>query len=89
MPESGGEVVEELLQVGAVMLVPLVEAEGLCGDVSTVRPSGGGWRSPAHVEEPVWCTREPIEGSQSFTGSQGNWLRGCRSAGMAEAACPR
>jgi hypothetical protein len=53
MPESGGEVVE-------VLLVPLVEAEGLCGDVSTVRPSGGGWRSPAHVEEPVWCTRGSI-----------------------------
>jgi hypothetical protein len=63
MPESGGEVVEELLQVGVVLLVPLVEAEGLCGDVSTVRPSGGGWRSPAHVEEPVWCTRGSIEGS--------------------------
>jgi hypothetical protein len=89
MPESGGEVVEELLQVDVVLLVPLVEAEGLYGDVSTVRPSCSGWRSLAHVEEPVWCTREPIEGSQSFMGSQGNWLRGCRSARMAEAACPR
>jgi hypothetical protein len=63
MPESGGEVVEELLQVGVVMLVPLVEAEGLCGDVSMVRPSGGGWRSLAHVGEPEWCTRDPIERS--------------------------
>jgi hypothetical protein len=36
-----------------VLLIPLVEAEGLFGDVSTVRPSGGGWRSPAHVEELV------------------------------------
>jgi hypothetical protein len=63
MPESGGEVVEELLQVGVVLLVPLVEAEGLCGDVSMVRPSGGGWRSPAHFGEPVWCTLRPIERS--------------------------
>jgi hypothetical protein len=51
--------------------------------------SGGGWRSLAHVREPVWCTRGSIEGSQSFLGSQGNWLGGCRGAGLAEAACPR
>jgi hypothetical protein len=24
----------------------------------------------AHVEEPVWCTKGSIEGSQHFTGSQ-------------------
>jgi hypothetical protein len=25
--------------------------------------SDGGWRSPAHVGELVWCTRDPIERS--------------------------
>jgi hypothetical protein len=63
MLEGGGGTTEKLLLDGVVLLVPLVEAEGLCSGVSTVRPSGGGWRSPTHVEEPVWCTRGSIEGS--------------------------
>jgi hypothetical protein len=88
MPEGGGGTAEKLLLDDVVLLIPLVEAEGLCGGVSTVRLSGGGWRWPAHVEEPMWCTRGSIEGLQSFTGSQGNWLRGCRGVGLAEAACP-
>jgi hypothetical protein len=63
MPEGGEGTAEKLLLDDVVLLVPLVGAEGLCGDASTVRPSGGGWRSPAHVGKPVWCTKGPIEGS--------------------------
>jgi hypothetical protein len=63
MPKGGGGTAEKLLLDGVVLLVPLVEVEGLCGGVSTVRPSGCGWRSPAYVEEPVWCTSGSIEGS--------------------------
>jgi hypothetical protein len=69
MPEGGEGTAGKLLPDDVVLLVLLMEAEGLCSGVSMMRPSGGGWRSPAHVEEPVWCTSESIEGSQSFTGS--------------------
>jgi hypothetical protein len=42
MPEGGEGTAEQLLLDDVVLLVPLVGAEGLCGGVSTVRPSGGG-----------------------------------------------
>jgi hypothetical protein len=42
MPEGGREVVEELLQVGVVLLVPLVGVKRFCTGGSTARPSGGG-----------------------------------------------
>jgi hypothetical protein len=40
MPEVGGEVVEELLQVGVVLLVPLVGVKGPRTGESTARPNG-------------------------------------------------
>jgi hypothetical protein len=40
MPEVGGEVVEELLQVGVVLLVPLVGVKGPYTGESTARPNG-------------------------------------------------
>jgi hypothetical protein len=39
MPEVGGEVVEELVQVGVVLLVPLVGVKGPCTGESTARPN--------------------------------------------------
>jgi hypothetical protein len=63
MPEGGGGTAGKLLPDDVVLLVLLMEAEGLCSDVSTMRPSGGGWRSQAHVKENVWCTRGSIDGS--------------------------
>jgi hypothetical protein len=41
MPEGGGEVIEELLQVGVVLLVPLVGVKRPFTGGSTARPSGG------------------------------------------------
>jgi hypothetical protein len=40
--EGGGKVVEELLQVGVVLLVPLAWVKRLCNSKATARPSGGG-----------------------------------------------
>jgi hypothetical protein len=40
MPEVGGEVVEELLQVGVVLLVPLVGVKEPYTGESTARPNG-------------------------------------------------
>jgi hypothetical protein len=89
MLESGGGTAGELLPDDVVLPVLLMEAEELCSSVSMMRASCGGWRSSAHVEEPVWCTRGSIEGSQSFTGSQGNWLGGRRGAGRLGVGGPR
>jgi hypothetical protein len=46
--EDGGKVVEELLQVGVVLLVPLAGVERLCDGRVTARPSGRrNWSSSA------------------------------------------
>jgi hypothetical protein len=57
--------------------------------LSTARPSGGGWRSPARVGKLVWCLKVLIERSQSLTESKGDELMGRCGAGMAEVGCPR
>jgi hypothetical protein len=51
MPEVGGEVVEELLQVGVVLLVLLVGVKGPCTGESTARPNG---RQRKVVDERPW-----------------------------------
>jgi hypothetical protein len=50
MPEVGGEVVEELLQVGVVLLVPLVGVKGSCTSESTARPNE--WQRKVVGERP-------------------------------------
>jgi hypothetical protein len=40
MPEGGGEVVEELLRVGVVLLVLVAGVRGLCNCGATARPNG-------------------------------------------------
>jgi hypothetical protein len=45
MPKGGGEVVEELLQVGVVLLVPMAGVRGLGNGGATARPSFGGTKA--------------------------------------------
>jgi hypothetical protein len=40
MPEGDGEVVEELLWVGVVLLVLVAKVRGLCNCGATARPNG-------------------------------------------------
>jgi hypothetical protein len=70
VPEGGGKVVEELLQVGVVLLVPLVGVKMPCTSGSTVRPNGRRNRSFVGVAVRLfWWRKWKLVCLVSFCGS--------------------
>jgi hypothetical protein len=71
MPEGGGEVVEEPLQVGVVLLVPLVGVKRPCTSGSTARPNGRrDWSSSALRGTSLGSKKTELGGSMSCRESQ-------------------
>jgi hypothetical protein len=46
-------------------------------------------RTPASVGKALWCTREPMDGSNSFRVMMWCWLGGHGGVGVPGASCPR
>jgi hypothetical protein len=66
MPEGGGEVVEELLQVGVVLLVPLIRVKRLGSGGSTARLNGRrNWSSPVLRGTSLGCEKTELGVSMS------------------------